>query len=393
MKFRYPLATTSWDKAEYDAMKHIISLDRFTMGESVANFESNFAEYIGSRFAVMVNSGSSANLLMTGALFYTKNSDLKLHRGDEIIVPAVAWSTTYYPLCQYGLHLKFVDIDIETLNYDLAELKSAITNRTRAIMAVNLLGNPNDFSAIDDIIGKQNIILIEDNCESMGAKLNRRHTGTFGLMGSFSTFFSHHISTIEGGILTTDDDELNALARSIRAHGWTRDMPKEKNLFEPPEDDFYEAYQFILPGYNVRPQEINAAIGIEQLKKLPSMTKIRRQNLSTFQNLFGSDERFILQRENGKSSCFCFTVILNPEKRFDRIQAMAALKDADIGFRMITGGCFPRHDAIKHFDYELVGEMTNGNIAHDNGIFVGNHPIDLSPQIKRFYQVMDGLSN
>ncbi len=145
MSFRYPLATSSWDQKELDALQKVIASDRYSMGAEVAEFERQFAAHFGSNHAVMVNSGSSANLLMTAALFFTKNPSLKLERGDEIIVPAVSWSTTYYPLNQYGLHLKFVDIDLETLNYDLEALEAAVTDKTRAIMVVNLLGNPNDF--------------------------------------------------------------------------------------------------------------------------------------------------------------------------------------------------------------------------------------------------------
>ncbi|MEE2760320.1 MAG: DegT/DnrJ/EryC1/StrS family aminotransferase, partial [Pseudomonadota bacterium] len=161
------------------------------------------------------------------------------------------------------------------------------------------------------------------------------------------------------------------------------------SLFEPSDDDFYEAYRFILPGYNVRPQEINAAVGLVQLAKLPAMTAARRQNLAKFQDLFGGDERFIVQRENGKSSSFCFTIILSPDKDLDRARVMEALKEADIGFRVITGGCFPRHDVIKYFDHELVGPMTNGDLAHDRGFFVGNHPFDLGAEIDTLHQVLD----
>ena len=161
MNFKYPLATSSWDQREYDALQRVIASNKFSMGDEVAQFEKNFAKYFGSKYAVMVNSGSSANLLMTAALFYTKNSKLNLKRGDEIIVPAVSWSTTYAPLYQYGLHLKFVDIDLETLNYDIAALELAISNNTRAIMAVNLLGNPNDFKAINEIIIDKDIVLVD----------------------------------------------------------------------------------------------------------------------------------------------------------------------------------------------------------------------------------------
>jgi len=172
MNFRFPLATSSWDQKELDALQRVIASDRYSMGNEVATFERQFAAHFGSKYAVMPNSGSSANLLMTAALIYTKNPALKLSPGDEIIVPAVSWPTTYYPLSQYGLHLKFVDIDLETLNYDLAALEEAVTDTTRAIMVVNLLGNPNDFVAIDRIIAGRDIVVIKDNCESMGATVN-----------------------------------------------------------------------------------------------------------------------------------------------------------------------------------------------------------------------------
>ena len=206
MSFKFALATSSWNQEELDAMRRVIASGMFTMGANVQAFERDFAAYADSRYCVMVNSGSSANLLMVAALFYTKSPKLKLKRGDEVIVPAVSWSTTYYPLYQYGLKIKFVDIDLNTLNYDLDQLAKAVTDKTRAIMAVNLLGNPNDFGRINKIIGRRDIVLMEDNCESMGAKYNGKMAGTFGVMGSFSSFFSHHISTMEGGLIVTDDE-------------------------------------------------------------------------------------------------------------------------------------------------------------------------------------------
>ena len=189
MKYKFPLATSSWDENEINALYRVIESDRYSMGSEVSEFETQFANYFGSKFAIMVNSGSSANLIMTAALIFTKNPKLRLQPGDEIIVPAVSWSTTYYPLSQYGLHLKFVDIDINTLNYDLTILPSAITSKTKAIMVVNLLGNPNDFGFIRTIAEDKDIIIIEDNCESMGASFRGKPTGTFGVMGSYSSFF------------------------------------------------------------------------------------------------------------------------------------------------------------------------------------------------------------
>ena len=385
----YDLAADSWGAEEKAAINDVIESGRLTMGPKVAAFEAAFAAYFGRKYAVMTNSGSSANLIGVASLFYRKDTPLK--RGDEVIVPAISWSTTYHPLQQYGLKLRFVDVELDSLNMDVGRLEQALTPQTKMIVGVSILGNPAALDVMRAFADRHGLIFFEDNCESMDAELNGQKTGTFGDMGTFSSFFSHHISTIEGGFLTTDDPELNDLARSIRAHGWTRDLSENTDLYEKREDDFFEAYRFILPGYNVRPQEINAAVGIEQLKKLPAMTTARRQNLAHFQKLFTDDDRFIIQRENGKSSSFCFTIILNPDRNPDRPKVMAALNDADIGFRIITGGCFPRHDVIRHFDCDFVGEMTNGDLAHDYGFFVGNHPFDLTPQIDKLRQVLDGI--
>ena len=185
--FTYPLANSTWDQDEFDAMQRVIESSQFTMGERVKAYERGFADYQESRYAVMVNSGSSANLLMVAALFFKSTRPLK--PGDEVIVPAVSWSTSYTPLHQYGLKLKFVDVDLETLNFDLDALESAVSENTRLIMAVNLLGNPNEFNRITEIIGGREIALIEDNCESLGAKFGGKKAGSFGVIGSFSSFF------------------------------------------------------------------------------------------------------------------------------------------------------------------------------------------------------------
>src|SRR6185437_5555314 len=157
-------------------------------------------------------------------------------------------------------------------------------------------------------------------------------------------------------------------------------------------DDFFEAYRFILPGYNVRPLEFSGAIGLEQLKKLDAMVEIRRKNAALFQSLFEGDERFIIQKENGKSSWFSFTLIMNPKKKLDRERILDSLRRADIEFRIITGGNFLQHDALKHFDYECVGKIENARIAHDNGFFVGNFPTDASHHIARFHEVLSAAA-
>ena len=383
----YDLAAPSWGSEEIEAIQDVIASGYFTMGKKVKCFEQEFAAYFGKDHAIMVNSGSSANLAGTAALFYKSENPLK--RGDEIIVPALSWSTTYHPLQQYGLRLRFVDIELETLNMDMDYLERALSERTRALMVVSILGNPAELERARAFCDKHGLYLFEDNCESMDAELNGRKTGTFGDISTFSFFFSHHISTMEGGMILTDDEELAHLCRSIRAHGWTRDLPLESSLFRRTNDDMFEAYRFIVPGYNLRPTELSGAIGSEQLRKLPKMTVQRRKNLALFQELFGNDERFIIQRENGKSSSFSFPIILNPKKNIDRPKVFSALKNAEIGFRIITGGCFLKHDVIKHYDYDVVGDLRYANMAHEYGFFVGNHPIDLTPQITTLHEVLN----
>ena len=387
----YSLASSSWGPEEIKAIQRVVDSGMYTMGENVKAFERDFAKYFGMKHAVMVNSGSSANLVAVASLFFKK--DRPLQRGDEVIVPAISWSTTYHPLQQYGLRLKFIDVELDTLNIDVSKIEKAIGPRTKMILAVSILGNPAAVDVMKKIADKHGLYFMEDNCESMDAEVAGRKTGTFGILNTYSSFFSHHISTMEGGMVLTDDEELFHILLAMRNHGWTRDLPPGSPIFEKRDDDFFEAYRFILPGYNVRPIELSGAIGREQIKKLPEMTRQRRKNLAHFQKLFRDDSRFIIQRENGKSSSFCFTIILKPERNIDRKRVFQALKKADIGYRIITGGCFLRHDVIKYYDYEIVGGIENANIDHDYGFFVGNAPVDLTPQIDTLREVLDRACN
>ncbi len=356
------------------ALQRVIDSDRYSMGSEVERFEGAFANFFGSKYALMVNSGSSANLLMTAALFFTSNPRHRLNRGDEIIVPAVSWSTTYYPLAQYGLKLKFVDIDVETLNYDLDALREAVTDKTRAIMVVNLLGNPNDFAVINDIIGGRDIVMIEDNCESMGATYQGKQAGTFGLLGSFSSFFSHHISTMEGGVVVTDDEELYHIMLALRAHGWTRNLPKENKVTGVKSDDpFEESFRFVLPGYNLRPLEMSGALGAEQLKKLPSLIAGRQANGKIVQEKLSNHPKFIIQREIGESSWFGFSLVLRPMAGVSRKEFVATLIEQGFECRPIVAGNFAKNEVMKYFDYEIHGELKNADYIDVNGLFVGNH--------------------
>lgn len=383
----YPLASTTWDEAEYAAMQRVIQSGMFSMGKEVATFEKQFAEWVGSRFAVMVNSGSSANLAMIAALMFRKQGALQA--GDEVIVPAVSWSTTYYPLQQYGLKVKFVDIDPRTLNIDVEQLTAAIGPQTRAILTVNLLGNPNDFNWISQVIAGRDILLLEDNCESMGATLAGKQAGTFGLMGTYSSFFSHHISTMEGGLVVTDDEELYHILLSIRAHGWTRNLPKFNHVCgEKSDNPFEESFRFVLPGYNLRPLELSGAIGQEQLKKLDSIITTRRENAAHFQAVFQHHPWLDIQQEIGQSSWFGFALIVKPDAPITRDTLVTKLAAANVDVRPIVAGNFAKNEVMKWFDYTIHGELKNADDIDKNGLFVGNHHYYIKEEIIELHNII-----
>jgi CDP-6-deoxy-D-xylo-4-hexulose-3-dehydrase len=371
---KFPLALSSWDREELAAIQSVVDSGQFSMGARVQQFESEFAAFSGVRHAVMVNSGSSANLLMTAALAHTSSKQLRLSRGDEILVPAVSWSTTYSPLAQYGLKLRFVDIDLETLNYDLDALERAITPATRAIMVVNLLGNPNEFEVISALAKRHGLVVIEDNCESLGARYQGRMAGTFGVMGSYSFFFSHHMSTMEGGMVTTDDEELYHVMLCLRAHGWTRNLPKINHVTGVKSDDFFEeAFRFVLPGYNLRPLEMEAAIGSEQLRKLPGFIRVRRQNASEVAKVLSGHPELMLQREIGESSWFGFSLVIRPGSNLTRPMLLEKLRCMGFECRPIVTGNFANNPVMKQFDHTIPFALAGAEHIDKAGLFVGNH--------------------
>jgi CDP-4-dehydro-6-deoxyglucose reductase, E1 len=383
----YSLTDDTWDQAEIDAINRVVSSGKFTMGEEVKTFEREFAKFFGVKYAVMSNSGSSANLLMIASLVLSG----RLNPGDQIIVPAVSWSTTYYPVTQYGLILKFVDIDIDTLNYDLKQLENSINFKTKAIFVVNLLGNPNDFDVIQDLASKYDLLIIEDNCESLGAKYKGKYTGTFGVLGTFSTFYSHHISTMEGGVTVTNDEVLYSIMLSIRAHGWTRNLTDENPIYQKSPDPFYESYNFILPGYNLRPLEIEAAIGLEQIKKIDNIVSQRRENATYFLSQLKSIPWLKIQKEIGESSWFGFSLILDKASNLKRSEVLKALKDNNIDVRPIVAGNFTRNPVIKYLPHEIFEDLRNADQAHDLGYFVGNHSRNNRHHIDKLVSVLKNL--
>jgi len=374
-----PLAINNWDQSEIEAINKVLSSGRLTMGELVEKFEYEFALYAGVKHAVMFNSGSSANLALLYSFNFSKNYFLP--SGSEIIVPAVSWSTTFYPVNQAGYKLVFVDIDPRTLNLDLNQVESAITENTRGIFAVNLLGNPAQLDELSQLAKSRNLILIEDNCESLGAELSGKKTGTFGLAGSYSFYFSHHICTMEGGMVTTNSTELAEHLKSIRAHGWTRGLPVDNHVHNLTGNEWDDLFRFVLPGFNLRPLEIEAAAGLVQLGKFPTFLSYRRKNAEVFKKLFQEIPGIQIQLENGNSSWFGFAIVLHGHLTGRRKKLVDLLYKNGIESRPVVSGNFLRNPVIKHLNYVANGTMPNADFLHENGLFIGNHHFDCSKQL------------
>jgi len=382
----YPLATSTWDDEEILVATALLKSGELTMGQNVKEFEQQFAKFVGTKYAVMFNSGSSANLAMLAALKYVKNS--KLSDGDHVIVPAVSWSTTYYPINQLGFVLDFVDIDINTLNIDVTEVEKRITSKTKAIFTVNLLGNPSDLQALKEIADKYNLILLEDNCESLGASVDKRIAGSYGSMSSHSFYFSHHICTMEGGMVNTNSKELMETLISIRAHGWTRGLELDNSVYAKSNNEWDDLFRFVLPGYNLRPLELSGAIGKVQLRKFPTFLEVRRQNAKCFVNLFRDSEHYKIQTENGESSWFGFSIVLQNKLKGKREKLIKYLAKNNVTSRPIVAGNFTLNPVMRHLKYAPLPSLINANTIHADGFFIGNHHYDASEEIKEVHNLL-----
>ena len=382
----YSLASTTWDDEEIAVANSLLTSGELTMGKEVKEFEEQFAKYIGTNYAVMFNSGSSANLAIFAALKYVKDS--KLTEGDHVIVPAVSWSTTFYPINQLGYILDFVDIDPNTLNIDIDEVEKRITPKTKAIFTVNLLGNPSDLVALSEIAKKHNLLLLEDNCESLGASINGKMTGSFGQMSSHSFFFSHHICTMEGGMVNTNSKELMETLISIRAHGWTRGLEQNNSVHPRSNDEWDDLFRFVLPGYNLRPIELSGAIGKVQLKKFPKFLEERRKNAEYFTNLLCDSKNYMIQKETGHSSWFGFSIILQNDLLNKRDKIIKFLSQNNVVTRPIVAGNFTLNPVMKHLKFNPLPKLTNSNTIHNQGFFIGNHHFDVTKELKEVHSLL-----
>ena len=378
----YPLASSSWGQEEVEAIQRVIETNMYTMGKHVKEFEDKFAETFNSKHAIMVNSGSSANLLMLSLLKW------KYKLTGDIIVPAVGWATTYFPVSQNGFKLNFVDVDPDTWNIDVTKIRQAITPNTCAIMPVNLLGNSCDYQEILKICDEHNLLLIEDNCEAMGAKWNDQYNGTIGLAGSFSFFFSHHIQTMEGGMVLTDNKDDADYMRSLRAHGWVRDLPDDSSLYKKTGDPFNDNFIFATPGYNVRPLEMSGAIGLEQLKKWPDIMQTRLKNKEHFLSTFSNLSWCRIQKETGTSSWFTFGLVLEGELKGKRAEVIKILTEAGIQTRPLASRNFLKQPVMRDLDYINNNNYNAADDIHDNGFFVGNGSQDVTKGLTEMHNTI-----
>lgn len=374
----YPTAFSSWDDRERRAIIRVMDSGRLTMGEEVGAFEEEFAAFHGRKHGIMVNSGSSANLVAVACLFNLRRNPLSRDddqwTGRYAIVPALAWSTTYAPLVQYGLKPFLVDCD-ETWNAP-EPLTFKGSRYTRLIVTCSILGNPGYGQDWCEAAAYEGGYVIEDNCESFGAIDSKegRLCGTLGHLSTFSFFWSHQISAIEGGMILTDDDEMARLCRMLRAHGWTRDVEKP--------DRFQDEYDFQVMGYNVRPLEMHAAVAREQLKKAKEHQRRRIENLMHFVTLCaGLPIKF--QTSNGTLNPF--GIPFTCEREADRADLVTALRANRIDCRLPTGGSFRLHK----YGAACGGQQTpNADRIHRTGMFLGNAPFDISDKIEKTVRII-----
>jgi CDP-6-deoxy-D-xylo-4-hexulose-3-dehydrase len=345
-----------------------------TMGSKVKRFEGLFSKYLKSRFASMVNSGSSANLIALSALTNPWFSQ-RIKKNTEVITPAVTWATTVYPINNVNLKPKFVDINLENFCMKTDDLDKAVSSDTSLLLPVHLLGNVCDMSVIKEIATKKSLLVMEDCCEAHGAEFKGKKVGTIGDIGTFSFFLSHHITTIEGGMIVTNNESLHELSKALRAFGWIRDL-KLKDRFIKKHHDIDPRYMFVNMGYNLRPTEIQGAFGIHQITKLENFIKIRKENTRFWNKRFSQyKDYFILTKEDPRTRSvdFCYPLTIRKESPFSRKSLLSYLQKKKIETRPIMSGNFIEQPTIEFIPHLKHGKLENSKLAMRNSFFFGNH--------------------
>ena len=357
-KYKYKLLEDGFSKKDLSIGVKVLLSGQITMASQTRKFEIEFAKKLGVRYALMVNSGSSANLLAT----YAAGNPLRKKRfklGDEVLIPVLCWSTSLWPLVQFGLKPVFVDVDVKTLNVNIDDLIAKISNKTKAIMLINIHGNSSDLFKVKKIARKKNIILIEDNCEALGSKLKNKYLGTFGDFSTFSFFYSHQITSGEGGMIVCHNDRDYEILFSLRSHGWlggTRFYPRNLGIYEKyakKNPNLDPRYIFVNSGFNVRPTDIQAAIAYNQFKRLNQLVSIRSKNRDMIINNIIKSKKwdnqftFISSAINNKTSWMGLPILLNEKYLLKKRAFLNYLDKIGIETRPIISGSFLNQPAAK----------------------------------------------
>lgn len=384
-----PLNAATFGEDEVNAAIDVLRSGFVTMGSKCLEFEAAFAEYMGVKNAVFVNSGSSANLL---AFFALANADCpslkfghkRLLPGSEVIVPAVTWSTTIWPIVQAGGVPVLVDSDPNTLQMKPESVRRAISDKTVGICPVHVLGNAVEMGDILSIAKECGLWVMEDTCEALGTRYDGKFVGTIGDIGTFSFFFSHHITTIEGGMVVTDNDDLAELLRCQRAHGWTRHLKNRKEV-EAQFPAIDPRFLFINTGFNVRPTELNAAFGLHQIQKLSNFNQrrveIAQRWIEDFSHLIESGA-MVPMRATAKTDATWFGFPVLCESAELRKNLQAYLESKGIETRPVICGNLARQPAFKRVPHRIAGELAGADAVMDRGLFWGSHPLMTDAEIE-----------
>jgi len=343
---------------------------RLTKGELTIKFEEKWSNWLGVKHSVFCNSGSSANLLMLWALVEAN----RISRDSKIVVPSLAWATDLSPVIQLGMTPILCDINLEDLSVDLDDLEKIFKeSKPEVLLLVSVLGLVPDMIKISKLCKKYNVILLEDTCEGMGSECGNKKLGTFGLMSSFSTYFGHHISTIEGGLVSTNDTELFEILKSIRSHGWDRDASddyKAKLRKEWDTSDFDALYTFYHSGFNLRSTDLQAFIGLGQIDKLDSICEKRNDNFKIYQKELKNFRPYVWEWAEDFISNFAYPVIADDVEERDEI--IKRLQEANIEVRpMICGSMGTQPFYMKKYGDNI---LLNANVVDKTGFYVPNHP-------------------
>ncbi len=379
-EFFYPLVKNPYRNKDIAEAIKVLRSCKLTAGKVTRKFQDYFSKKLKLKNSLMVNSGSSANLLAFQCLInpYRKK---KLNTGDEVLIPALCWSTSLWPIIQSGLKPRFVDIDLKTLNIDLNDLKKKITKKTRALMLVHVLGNSTNMVDLVKIIKKNKLTLIEDTCESLGSKYKNKYLGSFGDFSSFSFYTSHQISSGEGGMISCKDKDDLEILKSLRQHGWSRGLIKENQIAKK-NKNLDKKFIFYNSGFNLRSTDIAASIGFSQFKDLNSFIRVRSENRKKIINKIQINKKvkenfFILkENKNVKASWFGIPIILS--KKLNRKKVVFKLEKNGIETRPIISGNFLKQPAIKKYKIKTNLNLKNADYVDKHGLYIGlpNKKID-----------------